>query len=228
MKYGILGVFLSVVFSISARADREACPDLRYQVDNTILEQGYFQTTQTCFVSVRHHWPKELIYRSYMFTSTGMLMTFNSFGDGPSSTMTGASEFYFLPTQNKPQIVIEGEEIAVIMANGTRVDFDAKTAHPTDLERGRLWVDQEVRHDNGGGVRVLDYDGLHLDMGFQLGMNPSYYLNRFSHFVDSQGQRCRVRNSAVFDKKGDEVYFRYPRESELRRYLSRACPNLVF
>jgi hypothetical protein len=216
----VLGFFASEV---------EACTSSRDRVGETIVERGYFPSTGICYISVRQWWPKDLVYRSYMFGSDGMVMVFNSFGDGPSSTHTGASEFYFFPLRQVPTYEIEGDQLTVIQADGRRVLINTEYAEPEQMSDALIEVDPQVIPSNGGGLQIREHrGGLRLEMGFRLGMNPSFYMDRMSDLVDERGERCRVRNGTLFVKKGDESILRFPTESELRRHLARACPRLRF
>lgn len=227
MMRWLIGLTLLLCIPLGQAATDETCPRERWQYKGTVVSQGYFTQSQTCFMTVRAMNSTGLIYRDFLFTSRGLMMVFNSFGDGPSSSTTGASEFLFFPIVQKLAVEFSDDLVVITMANGSKVSFDAEKAFPLDLQDGDLLVDPIVRIGNDGGVSVLNFDGVRFEVGFQMGMSPSWYLNRQTQIKDRDGQVCQVRNSEIFVKKDDEIFHRYSSNESLRSFLSRRCPALT-
>lgn len=210
----------------SAYADQDQCPQKVWRHQGTVVQQGYFFTSESCFLSVRARETNGLEYRNFLFTSRGLMMVFNSFGDGPSSSTTGASEFLFFPLTH--QLAVEFSEglVVVTMANGSKVRFDADKAYPLDMEKADLLVDPVVRIGNEGGVSILKSDDVRMELGFQMGMSPSWYLNRQALVIDKNESVCRLTNKEIFVKKDDEIFHRYPTNDSLKKFLTKRCPDL--
>lgn len=226
MMRWLIGISLFFSFSV-IEASETPCANQRWHYKGTVVSQGYFSQSQTCFMTVRAMNTTDLIYRDFLFTSRGLMMVFNSFGDGPSSSTTGASEFLFFPIRQALAVDFIDDLVVVTMANGSKVSFDAEKAFPVELEDGDLLVDPVVRIGNEGGVSVLHFEGIRFEAGFQMGMSPSWYLNRQTQVKDRDGQACLVRNSEIFVKKDDEIFHRYSTNESLRAFLNRRCPALT-
>lgn len=203
------------------------CPEGREAVEGIQISQGEFVQTQTCYLSIR---PRDtygmLTYRSFMFTSRGLMMTFSSFGDGPSSTHTGASELIFLPLKQNPSYEIKSDKLVVTMANGSQVSFDLYKALPIELSGGEFLVRPVYQDDARRSVYLLSYTGLVLDLGFRAGMSPSWFLNRTSVFKDRDGVECEIKNGEFFFKKNQETFYRHPTNKKINAFLKGRCPQL--
>src|SRR5579862_7388677 len=69
--------------------------------------QGYADSLESgnCFVSI-HPMAAGMVYRDYAFFGDGMLMVFNSYGDGDGNpNLTSAREYYFFPRRNAPELL---------------------------------------------------------------------------------------------------------------------------
>lgn len=226
----MIRLFMVYLFSLSssflAQADQDLCPQKFWTHRGTAVQQGYFSSTKTCYMSVRARTTFGLEYRNFLFTSRGLMMVFNSFGDGPSSSTTGASEFFFFPLTHQLSVDFIDENVIVTMANGAKATFDADKAYLLDIENTDLVVDPIVRNDNEGGVTILKSQNFRYELGFQLGMSPSWFPNRVMKVIDSNEISCRLRNKEIFVKKNDEIYHLYPTNISLKKFLGKRCPNL--
>lgn len=196
-------------------------------LDSIRVQQGHFSQTDTCYISIASRKTYNLEFRNYLITSRGKLQIFNSFGEGPSSTHTGAREFHFFPRNGVVSYKILEDRVAITLANGDVFDFDIESAEPLTLRKGEFSLDPKISRYNAGGFEVLSYSGLVLDSGFKLGMSPTWYLNRESTFKDALGHECRLKNSELFDKKGDEIFWIHQGDFELYNYLQKRCPSLT-
>lgn len=222
-----LGFLLSIsLFSASAHA-MDVCQHKAWGHLDFRLQTGQFKDG-ICFISVGSRKINDLLYRNYLITSDGQLMVFNSFGQGPSSTHTGARVFYFYPKQKALDLRIENDDVVVTMVSGHELTFDHSQIELAEVSEARVTVAQEVRPDNNGGVEIeLDRSYL-LDMGFKLGNTPAWDLSRHSVFKNARAQTCRFKNRELFYKKNDEVYPRYPDDRKLQSVVSSKCPHFLF
>ncbi len=222
-----LGLMLSTsLFSSSATA-MDVCQFKAWNHLDFRLQTGQFRDG-TCYISVGSGKLNDLIYRSYLITSKGQLMIFNSFGDGPSSTHTGARVYYFYPKQSALDLRLDQDDVVVTMVSGHELIFDASQVELAAMSEAKVVVDSEIRPDNEGGVEIeLDRSYL-LDMGFKLGNTPEWDLSRPSVFRNSRGQACRFKNRELFYKKDDEVYPRYSDDRKLQSVISSKCPHFIF
>ncbi|MDE2292020.1 MAG: hypothetical protein KGL53_08050 [Elusimicrobia bacterium] len=192
--------------------------------------QGYADQLASgpCFVSITPADTNGLVYRDYAAFSDGMLLVFNSFGDGQdTSKYTGAREFYFFPRRQAPTLAIDpaAPSVAVTMADGGRLTFDPATAQPTSVDRGSVTAAPRVERGNKGGVEFPSYAGLMLDAGFRMGELPSMRPDAESVFRDANGNACAVKNSEVFAYAGGDRSFRFD-DAGLKAFLAKRCPTL--
>jgi hypothetical protein len=179
-----------------------------------------------CFVSVHPNNAVNLVYRSYTFYSTGLLMAFSSYGPGEDvSRLTSAREFYFFPRRQEPVLDPAAGVVAVTGVDGRRVDFDAATAQIAALD-GDVSVSPVVDPSVRGGVEITRYAGLLLDAGYRQGGQPTGRKNNNSTFRAPQGQTCTVQNSELFAYTPDgEFEFKFD-DAALKAFLQTRCPQL--
>ncbi|MBI5203132.1 MAG: hypothetical protein HY925_16195 [Elusimicrobia bacterium] len=166
-----------------------------------------------CFVSV-HGMAGGMVYRDYAFFSDGMLMVFNSYGDGEDTRrFTSAREFYFFPRANAPDVDLDpaAPSVVVTMANGDRVTFNTDDAQIASVGRG--------------GVEFPSYNGLMLDVGFRMGELPSGLPNGDATFRSAYGQTCTVKNKELFTYASGDRALKMT-DAELSLWLKTRCPGL--
>jgi hypothetical protein len=177
------------------------------------------------YVSIHPFNTTDLTYRDYLITTEGLLMVFNSYGEGPISETTAAREFYFFPRQAKClQVWIDetNEDVIVAMPNGAHATFDAKSADIKSISGGVVKVDAKVHDGNRGGVEILNYKGLMLDVGFRKGASPSELAKAKVHFINEKGVKCQVLNKDIFAYKNDDVIFKFE-DIGLGQFLTTKC-----
>ncbi|MFC1679979.1 hypothetical protein ACFL2T_07205 [Elusimicrobiota bacterium] len=192
--------------------------------------QGYARGLRSglCFVSIGPVDTAGLIYRNYGIFSDGMLMVFNSFGDGSdTSKYTGAREFYFFPRAGIPELSIDpgAPSVESTLADGGRLEFDPADAQVRAADRGSVLVAPTVDRGNSGGVEFPAYSGLMLDAGFRMGELPSGRPEAGSTFRDANGRTCTVKNKEVFAYAQGERQFRFD-DAGLKAFLKGRCPLL--
>lgn len=184
-----------------------------------------------CYLSVGLSHAPRLVYRSYAVFSDGLLMAFESYGDGEDvGALTAAREFYFFPRSSRPAFELDAEagRIEAILPNGDRLSFDPDTAQPKSIGRGQVAVQPTVDPAHQGGISFPVYGGLMLEAGYARGRSPSSVKTRESEFRDGAGSRCRVRNEEIFVYTPDgEHAFRFD-DASLFAWLRERCPDLKF
>lgn len=207
-----------------------ACPRVPpSHVGNT---QGYADGFRSgkCFVSIGSMLVSDLIYRSYGFFSDGMLMVFNSYGDGEDSNpnLTSAREFYFFPRRGLMSLEMNaaGGTITVVMADGGRATIDPATSQISAFDRGSVLVAPRIDPADRGGVEITSYAGLVLDAGFRMGESPSGRPKADSTFRDAHGHLCTVKNDEIFAYAGGEHELKHS-DAELKAFLKTRCPNIT-
>lgn len=169
-----------------------------------------------------------MIYRSFVFTSEGEFLVFNSYGNGNQSQTTGARVYFTFPrAQAAPTYVWNDElhELKVTTVSGNEVVFDYKTSSLKSFSNAELKVSPEINPNNKGGVELYLQDGLLLDAGFKRGGSPISNSKNSSSFV-VKGKKCSFQNSQLFKytDSGDSI-FKYDDEW-LLPFLQDRCPHL--
>ena len=193
--------------------------------------QGYADALGSgiCYVSIDPMSTPGLVYRSYVFFGDGLMMVFNSYGDGEGNpNLTSAREFYFFPRRNAPELTMDQKAgtVSVRMSDGGRADFNPATAQLSGLERGAVTVAPKIDPAGRGGVEIPRYAGLVLDSGFRLGESPSGRPAESSTFRDASGKTCTLKNSELFAAlPGGDHAFKFA-DVQLSAWLKTACPGL--
>jgi len=182
-----------------------------------------------CFVSIDPMDSTGLVYRSYAFFDDGLMMVFNSYGDGEGNpNLTSAREFFFFPRRGAPDLAMDvaAKTVTVRMGDGGRVNFNPATAQIASLERGAVTVASRIDPADRGGVEIPRYVGLMLDAGFRLGESPSGRPKADSTFRDAAGRTCTVQNSEIFNYTPDGDHAFKFTDAQLSAWLSTRCPGL--
>ncbi len=207
------------------------CVDGRRVVDQLRVQSIWSPESGACMVTVDPFTTQDLVYRGFLFNEDGLMMVFNSFGDGPDSVSSGARDFYLFPRQNgksmpafRPGI---GNTLEVRLAGGRLMTFEGKDGSVRSLQDAEITVDPEVTPQNAGGVEIRLLRGLLLDCGFRLGGQPESDRSRPSVFRDPQGHICTVTNREIFSYlEGGDVRLRFRTDAELAEFLEWRCPDL--
>jgi hypothetical protein len=212
-------------FSINAYSQ---CVESRQIVGNTQATSMSGSDEKTCMVTLDPMDITDLVYRSYLFNQDGLLMVFNSFGDGQISKKTGSRDFYFFPRKHDPTFdITEDGSIEVNQASGRTAILDPDAFRLLSISGAQIKISEQVRPDNAGGVEITPTEGLVLDCGFALGQQPEVRRNSKSVFKDSHGAKCEVKNSEVFSYAPDgDVAIRWSEDEGLKNFLKSRCKNL--
>lgn len=183
---------------------------------------------KTCWLSVNPD-GKRLIYRSYLLDQDGLFMIFNSYGNGPNTTHTGARVFYFLPIGPQlPQVRSHEKSVTVITSSSLMLDIDTQSGRWISISDGQIREDLSIRRDNQGGIEFFDLKKrILLDAGFSLGRDPRWNPNGYSQLTDGHKQTCQIHNHLIYqyDDQGD-IQMRYPQMFDLYQFLIIHCPHL--
>lgn len=219
-------------FTTKILSDEDSIPGCEYLLKrslNTLVSRQYSPTTGNCYISVRPLNPKNLLYRSFLFTNDGMLMVFNSFGPGTVSETTGAREFYLFPRLTAfPQLEIRSNgDIAVRAQSGHEFLFNAELYQLTAVSEADVTEDLNVTKKNKGGVELKLHRGLLLDLGFTMGQSPADEASRSVFFKDVQNQQCVIKNRDIFTYRDDEVYLEKS-DAQIKKQFRPVCSKLNF
>lgn len=216
-----------LLFSMNSKAysPPENCPKKITSVNNLQFGRSYQEDTSECWISIDNmNGYQKLIYRSYLVTSDGLLMVFNSYGSGPNSSYTGARMFYFFPRESfTNEVKLEKDLVSVRLNSKLRFQFQTKILNLVSQENLKIKTDPKINRNNKGGVEVLQYNGVFLDVGFSMGKSPTDNPDGKSVFKNQFGQNCEVINRQIFDYKGDDNYLHG--DNVLRADIERICPD---
>lgn len=192
--------------------------------------QGYAANlgSKLCFVSIDPTETPGLVYRSYVFFDSGLLMVFSSYGEGEGPGMSSAREFFFFPRRGAPELKMDSnaQTISVRMGDGGYVDIDPASAQIRGLERGLVKVSPNIDPAERGGVEIPRYAGLVLDAGFRMGESPSGLPDGAATFRSAWGETCTVKNRDVFNYTADGGHVFKFTDAQLYEWLRTACPGL--
>lgn len=208
------------------------CVDM-YQSKDHIQVQQLKTIDGHCLISVV---PKnayvDLVYRSYVFSSQGSLLVFNSFGEGNNENeLTGAKEFYFFPRLDKSQsfswVKIANKDYLDLQTNHQfNVLIDARTGLIDSVANANVKIDPEIKPNNQGGVRIKPQAGLIYELPFTKGYAPSSRPRIQGVFWDAFGEACVVKVSELFNKDSNgESYFKM-NDNALKQFLKIKCPKI--
>lgn len=222
MKIKLIVIVAFVLPFFSALAE-EICQREDKFIQGVRLTRGTYPSTKRCFISIGQRNPKDLFYRDFSFSSDGQLMIFSSYGDGPVSKTTGAKEYHFFPRIQNPTYEFLEKSVVITMSNGDKVTFDLLDASPLSIERGTFTFNEDIKIGDKGGFEINQYDGLVLNSGFTMGMNPTWNLSRSSTFIFPNAERCTLSNKEIFVKKSNEIFWRHSSDKELMSFLDKRC-----
>lgn len=221
-------LFLSFFFLASWAFGQTPCADSRFFQDN-VKVNAQTSAVGGCYLSITPFQIKNLTYRDFLFDDKGMIMVFSSYGPGPISSTTGAREFYLFPRQNKIPTyeVLENDAVIVTHPSGTLFRFPFSSGDLSEITPGKVTVSSFFDPAARSGVEFIQFKGILLDTGFQMGNTPSADPNRQSTFTDEDGNTCKVKNKELFDylRNGD-VQFKFLSDPPLAKLLSQKCPKL--
>lgn len=214
---------------LSSDDSAPGCEYLLQRSDEIMISRQYSVTTGFCYLSIRPFNPKNLTYRSFLFTNDGMLMIFNSFGPGTVSETTGAREYYLFPRLSEfPELeILTGGDVLVRAQSGHEFIFNAAAFQLKSVSEARFTQDLNINKKNKGGIELQLDRGLLLDLGFVMGQSPADNSNRSVFFKDRNQNSCVVKNKDVFNYRDDDVYLDMT-DTQLKAKFQKQCSKLEF
>lgn len=226
----ILFSLFMALSSFAQTQETQACPDV-LERGGSIQLQMIQSSIGVCYISVNNFKNTSMVYRSYLFASTGELLVFNSYGEGPISEFTGAREVFTFPRKNKVPAFnwnAETRRLEVTTVTGDVLQFDYETAELVGWSSAEVAVDPEVKKDNNAGLSIKSYKGLLFDSGFNVGEAPTSSPNRKATFTDETGKTCALKVGDVFKyTESGNPFVKYT-DKELAGFLKKKCPKLKF
>ena len=217
-----------VAKEIAKLTKEDACKKHAWFGEKLQLQSGKFSSSNECFISILPRRTKNLIYRNFVFSSNGMIMVFNSFGEGAEHETTGARIYFLFPYRQNLRWSLSENFLLIFLPSNEVARFDLKSGQWVDLSNAQLFVDPKISLENKGGVELSYFNGLTLDAGFELGDSPIWDLTRMSTLEDSRGQMCVFKNKEVFVKKNQKVFLRKHTNEGIKKLIDSLCPNLLF
>jgi hypothetical protein len=226
----ILFSLFMALSSFAQAQDTQACPGV-LERGGSIQMQMIQSSIGVCYISVNNFKNTSMVYRSYLFASTGELLVFNSYGDGPISDFTGAREVFTFPRKYKTPTYNwnpESRRLEVTTVTGDTLQFDYETAELVAWSSAEVAVDSEVKKDNNAGLSIKNYKGLLFDSGFNVGDAPTSSPNRKATFTDETGKTCALKVGDIFKYTDSGNPFVKYTDKELAGFLKKKCPKLKF
>lgn len=221
---GLIFILFKLLWLPNLYAD---CADFHYYEQNVQFSRQS-PDGNTCWLSVNPD-GRRLVYRNYLFDQDGLMMVFNSYGNGSNTTHTGARVFYFLPVYPLAPTVFFNQDHALVTTSANyHLIMDTQSGRWTQVSDGQIKEDSRIRRDNRGGVELSSFKNiLLLDAGFTLGRDPRWNSQNSSRLVDKNNQSCDIKNELIYkyDSQGD-IQMRYPNMSELYQFLVLQCSHL--
>jgi hypothetical protein len=192
-----------------------------------------FFKPNSCYLDLQPTQYENMKYRGFLFSNKGLFMVFNSFNESDNSSATGARVFYFFPRKNNPDRKVDNSNLIISSAAPwVEFSFDLNNGNLIQISaNGKIAdikVDKKISPDNAGGVEILKFAGLRLDLGFALGYDPALEKYRDVQFIDQNENSCTVENQEIFNYINNGDYeFKHSTDSELKIFLQKRCPNLT-
>ncbi len=229
MLAAITGTSLSLlpVWGEFAGEDSESCQSsgptplegLTYQV---------IKSNTNCFVYVTPVDKRDLVFRSYVFSSDGAFQIFESYGRGSEQTRTGIRSYFFPSLRGNPHVNLVSIEnqtlLQVASPSGIRFKFDPSKSRMSAIDGADFVEFDDVDPGHEGGIEIFGANRLWIDSGYARGHAPYEDLDSSSWVIDRNDKRCSILNRQLFVKNQREVKLLSP--NELRRSISSLCPHL--
>jgi hypothetical protein len=224
IRYIILLIGI-IPFQSFAQFETSRCVDFLARIAQIDYRRQNF--TDMCYLSTNPNTYSTMKYRSFSFTQDGSMIVFNSFGQGPSETMTGARHYFFFPRNQYPSIKQNKDTVSLFTgAKGAEFTFDQKKSRIIELKGGIFTEDPEIGPHNNGGFDITKTPTLMLDCGYQTGRDPCADPKRKSVFKDTDSATCEVINKEVFNYSASGNPTLKHSNEELTKFLASRCPGL--
>ncbi len=211
--------------AVSAAYINDNCTEDYQTYENTRIQIGRLGDLNECFVSVSTNPNFNPKYRDYLMTNNGLIMVFNSFGDGNPSTMTGAREYYF-PSQLKTHFVVSYDQgfVKVQLTDDVTFVLNAKTGKPTQITNTTFTYSTSINPNNKGGLEITKSKVPMIDGGFAMGKSPTS-IDDGKSYIKKLNQSCELINRELYDNSTGDAILRY-KNKEFDNFVASRCPNI--
>jgi hypothetical protein len=156
-------------------------------------------------------------------------MVFNSYGDGPDSTYTGARDFFLFPiVSDYPDFSFETNgDVIVKMVSGHLLRISGKDFSLLSLSTGQV-NEKPLSKTNNGGVEIKLTQGFWVDAGFRLGgLNISNPEKSSGFNSNATKSPCLVKNKnfMTYLSDGNEEF--KLKGTDFVQYVKLTCPKLA-
>ncbi len=180
-----------------------------------------------CFLNVDPFEINNFVYRSYLSSSNGTFMVFNSYSPKEGPGTTGARVFIFFPRQRPLEMkLLKDRSVLQLATPGFEIHYSLAQTQVIGMKGGKVSEAKTVSPSNQGGVEFSHVKTLYLDLGFTMDHDPSTEPARISRFTDHLGKTCDIVNRELFlASASGNTSFRFS-DAELKTFLAQRCPNL--
>jgi hypothetical protein len=210
------------------------CPEFDLEEENLKVTQRTLGS-MGCIIEVS---PKGTAYREERNTSR----VFGSFDSSRALTITesyeyatsqdwqntGVQEILFFPRREKIRLqeVTEHEAVLRVSDRGS-VWIDLEHGVIREITGAEISHSPNVSRRNMGGLEIHSSEEmLILNVKGRNGRIPRAYKKGRSEWIGSNGTRCEVENSEIFNYDQSTPSFLFPDERELEKFLQARCPKL--
>lgn len=195
-----------------------------------LIQRNWNETDRYCFISIHPMTVKDLFYRDYLFTNDGMMLVFNSYGEGSNAETTASRTFYLFPQKyDYPDFTIEDNgDVTIRTTSGHHIVFDSIKMKIKSFPQG-TFTEKPLSKNNKGGVEINPSHGYLIDVGFKMGGMAVENKTGQSFIRGSKSGQCKLKNTELFSYKNadDYVYPFLKTGSELDLFLQNRC-NIQF
>ncbi|WP_374029924.1 hypothetical protein [Bdellovibrio bacteriovorus] len=223
----MLSFLISIFFLTGAQAAApSSCTSVRETKMGTYLQRTWIESSGVCALSVSPaDGYKDMVYRDYTLSSDGMFMVFNLYGNEGEF---GVRDFFMFPRTGELSYEWkeDTQEIYLKHVTGAIFKFDARDAKLKSISDATVQVSDHVLRTNRGGVEIVQYGGLLVDVGFALNKDPGENREGLALLKKDKGQ-CKLKNKNLFANPSDgDVVFRHKNDAAFFTYLKSVCPGL--
>ena len=221
-----LSILLALLISSTlVSASENFCERKSLTVLNTKISTMKL-TNGNCYLSLHPKRTVDLVYRDFMFSDEGLIMMFDSYGNGPGSRFTGARSFYTYPHKTSPTYTINGSQLLITLIDGNVFSFDLDLYQPTFMSNAVISYISDVKPALKGGLEIDSKEGLLIDLGHRIGADPSTRRNYESTFTDVHNRSCKVNNNKFIKLVAGEPSLIFTDNQTINLFVREHCPNL--
>ena len=203
MKKTILIMSCLLAGTAFAEFSKNKCSKVLTNSGDVLIQRDWDEASRNCFISLHPMDVVDLKYRDYYFDNAGLFMVFNSYGDGPNSTMTGTRSFYLFPAKNIPMLdypdysIEPNGDVLIQTVSGHEILFDSKKLQIKSFVGG-AFSEKQLSPNNKGGTEIKPAVGFWLDLGFKLGGLGNDVSTNMTKAFGSKSGNCSIKNTELY------------------------------